>query len=175
MSSIVVVAFIENCFAFVVFGAVAFSLLMSFLFFATRGTDSAYDQIGAGGMSQRSRYGREPLRIGRSGRRTRPSASGRSARCSSARSERLVRRGQPALDIDAELARLLDEASPAEGEGAPGRHDAELVRRSASSWWHATSDARARVWSRSTWTARSHERSRSSSHEIVAPSGINAP
>ena len=38
-----------------------------------------------------------------------------------ARSERMVRRGEPALDVDAELARLLTPAS------APGKHDAELA------------------------------------------------
>ena len=37
----------------------------------------------------------------------------------SARSERLVRKGQPALDIDAEITRLLvDEQAPATRDGA---------------------------------------------------------
>jgi hypothetical protein len=38
-----------------------------------------------------------------------------------ARSERLVRRGRPALDVEAELARLLDDERPARS------HDAGLV------------------------------------------------
>ena len=40
-----------------------------------------------------------------------------------ARSARMVARGEPALDIDAEVAKLL---APAAGAGAAGGHDAEL-------------------------------------------------
>jgi hypothetical protein len=110
----------ENGLSFVVFGTVAFSLLMSLLFMVTRGTDNLYDQIGQGGLSRDSEYGGgEPLGAG--------SPAGRAEReqeirqMLGARSERLVRRGEPALDIDAELARLLEPA------GAPAGHDAALV------------------------------------------------
>ncbi|HYB24615.1 MAG TPA: hypothetical protein VED41_12505, partial [Solirubrobacteraceae bacterium] len=57
VGSIVGLAFMENAMAFVVFGAVAFSLVMSFLFLSTRGGESAYDRIGAGGISRESDYG----------------------------------------------------------------------------------------------------------------------
>ena len=116
-------AFIENSMAFVVFGAVAFSVLMSFLFLTTRGSESAYDRIGAGGMSRESDYG-----VATPG--ARESSAQRAERereirqMLSARSERLVRKGEPALDVEAELARLLGDA-PAERPEIS--HDAELV------------------------------------------------
>jgi hypothetical protein len=102
-------AFMENGLAFVVFGAVVFSLLISFLLFATRGTESAYDRIGAGGISREADY---------NGGADVPTPESAAARAEqereirqmlSARNERLLRSGQPALDVDAELARLLDE------------------------------------------------------------------
>jgi hypothetical protein len=125
---IVVLAFIENSIAFVVFGAVAFSVFMSFLFLTTRGTESAYDRIGAGGMTREGEYGEDPIAAPES-------EAGRAERereirqMLSARSERLVRKGQPALDIDAEVARLLGASSPDgdEGNGAPSAHDPALL------------------------------------------------
>jgi hypothetical protein len=124
--SIVVLAVAQNALAYVVFGAVAFSLLMSLLFLLTRGSaGSAYDQIGRGGISREGDYG--------GGYGSGPpgpapdSAAGRAEReqeirqMLSARSERLVRRGEPALDVDAELARLLAH------EQAPTARDSGLV------------------------------------------------
>lgn len=114
-------AIAENGLTFVVFGSVAFSLLMSLLFLVTRGSDNMYDQIGQGGISREGDYG---------GSAPAPTADSPAARAEreqeirqmlNARSERLVRRGQPALDVDAELARLLA------GEQGPGTHDAGLV------------------------------------------------
>ena len=118
IAAVVVLAFIENGLAFVVFGSVAFSLFMSFLFFATRGSESAWDRIGEGGISREDRYVGAP-HVGDS-----PAAQAEREReirqMLSARSERLVRNGRPALDVDAELARLLaDEPARA--------HDAELL------------------------------------------------
>jgi hypothetical protein len=115
---------IENALSFVVFGTVAFSVLMCVLFATTRGESSMYDQIGQGGFS---REGDQP----KSGTLTpvpgSPAASAEQEReirqMLHARSERMVRRGEPALDIDAELARLLTPAH------TPGKHsdDAELA------------------------------------------------
>jgi len=111
---------VENAFTFVVFGTVAFSLLMSLLFFVTKGSDSLYDQIGQGGIS------REDDAPGGDG----PGLDSAAARAEQeeeirqmlgARNERLLRRGEPALDIDAEVARLLQDAAP------PKSHDAGLV------------------------------------------------
>jgi hypothetical protein len=104
---------------FVVFGTVAFSLVMSVLFLVTRGSDSMYDQIGAGGIS---REGDE------SGLGTLPEPPGQSGEQEQeirqmlrARSDRRVSRGEEPLDIDAEVARLL-----ADAQGAR-QHDAALV------------------------------------------------
>jgi hypothetical protein len=107
-------------FGFVVFGTVAFSVVICLLFLVTRGHDSLYDQIGAGGFS----------REGDGGGALAPAPESPAAQAEreqeirqmlGARSERMVRRGEPALDIDAELARLL---APPPG---PAAHDAALL------------------------------------------------
>jgi hypothetical protein len=107
---------------FVVFGTVGFSVVISILFLVTRGSDSMYDQIGAGGISRESDYG--------GGAPSGPLANSPAAlveqereirQMLKARSDRLVRNGGSALDIDAEVARLLAPSS------SPGRHDAELL------------------------------------------------
>jgi hypothetical protein len=112
VASIFVPAVAQNAGAIVVFGAVAFSLFMSLVFLLTRGSaGSAYDQIGRGGISREGDYGG-----GYGGGPLPPppdSAAGRAEREQEirqmlrARSERLVRRGERALDVEAELARLL--------------------------------------------------------------------
>jgi hypothetical protein len=105
---------------FVVFGTVAFSLLMSVLMLVTRGKDSMYDQIGQGGISREGDYGATDGPVANS-----PAALAEQEQeirqMLSARSERLVRAGKPALDVDAEVARLL---APA---GGPAQHDPALV------------------------------------------------
>ncbi len=104
---------------FVVFGSVAFSLLMALLFAVTRGQDSMYDQIGQGGLSN---DGPSTL-SGASAPPALDSTAGRIERereirqMLGARSARLVRSGKPALDIDAELARLLSSAAPQAHDG----------------------------------------------------------
>jgi hypothetical protein len=99
-------AIVENGLTFVVFGTVAFSIVMSVLFLVTRGTDSMYDHIGQGGLSREGDSGGAPP----------PAPDSSAARAEqeeevrqmlSARSERLVRRGGQPLDVDAEVARLL--------------------------------------------------------------------
>jgi hypothetical protein len=105
----------QSAFPFVVFGAVGLSIVMSLVFLFT-GRRSAgggiYDEIGAGGFSPDSDYPRGQL-----GLEGAPAADSPAARAERerevrqmlrARSERRVRRGEPALDIDAEVARLLD-------------------------------------------------------------------
>ncbi|HMD58101.1 MAG TPA: hypothetical protein VKG82_11595 [Solirubrobacteraceae bacterium] len=121
-SSVSTVAFgiAENGLTFVVFGTVAFSFVMSVLFLVTRGTDSMYDQIGQGGLSRESDF------VGAAPAPPKESAAAALERerevrqMLHARSERLVRRGEPALDIDAEVSRLLAPAS------AGPEHDAGL-------------------------------------------------
>lgn len=118
----VVDGFAENGLTFVVFGTVAFSVVVSLLFLFTRGSDSMYDHIGRGGLSRDSDYG--------GGGAAGPPPDSAAARAErereirqmlGARSDRLVRRGMEPLDIEAELARLL------EPEQAEGAQDAGLV------------------------------------------------
>jgi hypothetical protein len=105
-------AIAENGLSFVVFGTVAFSLVMSVLFLVSRGKDSMYDQIGQGGLSRESDHagGGSPGPPQDS-----PAAAAEREQevrqMLRARSERLERSGQPGLDIDAEVERLL---APAE-------------------------------------------------------------
>jgi hypothetical protein len=125
LSSTVVVGIAETGLSFVVFGTVAFSVVMSLLFLVTRGSDNIYDHIGQGGLSRDSDYGSSAA--GEHLQAPPDSPAGRAEReqeirqMLGARSERLVRRGEPALDIDAEVARLL---APAQ---APGGRDAGLA------------------------------------------------
>jgi hypothetical protein len=117
----IVPAIEETGLTFVVFGSVAFSLVMSLLFLVTRGSDNLYDQIGQGGISREGDHGGgapEPIPDSPAALAEREQEI---RQMLSARSERLVRRGQPALDIDAELARLLA------GERGADGHDASLV------------------------------------------------
>jgi hypothetical protein len=114
---------VQNTFTFVVFGAVALSLVISLLLLITSGgsTGSVYDEIGRGGLVKDG----DPA--GPSLAQAPESPAGRAEReleirqMLGARSERLVARGQPPLDIEAEVARLMT-ATP-----GPGPHDAELI------------------------------------------------
>jgi hypothetical protein len=105
----------ENGFTFVVFGTVAFSLLMAVLFLVTGGTDSLYDQIGQGGLTREGEDG------GPGGTKVLDSAAARAEQeqeirqMLGARNERLLRRGEAALDINAELARLMEPAPERKG------------------------------------------------------------
>jgi hypothetical protein len=126
----VVLGIAENGLTFVVFGTVAFSLVMSVLFLVTRGKDSMYDQIGQGGLSRESDFeGSAPAP-------PKDSAAAAAERerevrqMLRARSDRLVARGEPALDIDAEVRRLLGSGGDGGDAGtAAGQreHDPELT------------------------------------------------
>jgi hypothetical protein len=113
-------AIAENGLSFVVFGTVAFSVVMSLLFLVTRGNDSMYDQIGQGGLSRDGDYGGSTLPPPSESPAADAEREQEIRQMLGARSDRLVRRGEPALDIDAEVARLL--APP-----AGGSRDAGLV------------------------------------------------
>ncbi len=109
LRSIALLGLIENGLGLVVFGAVAFSILISLAFLLTRGSgESAYDRIGAGGISREDEYSAAAGAAPES-----PAARAEQEReirqMLGARNERLVRSGQPALDVDAEVARLLGE------------------------------------------------------------------
>ncbi len=105
--SIAVLAIAEDGLSFVVFGSVAFSVVMSLLFLFTKGSDSMYDHIGQGGISRESDQGGAASAPVHSSPAALAEREQEIRQMLSARSERLVRRGEPALDVDAELARLL--------------------------------------------------------------------
>jgi len=121
--STVALGIAPNAASAVVFGTVAVSLVISLLLLITRGGGSSlYDQIGSGGISREGDHG------GFSAPAPAPDSPAVRAerereirQMLGARSQRLVRSGQPALDIDAEVARLL---SPAREERA---HESALV------------------------------------------------
>jgi hypothetical protein len=106
---------VQSLFPIIVFGAVAFSVVMSVVFLVSRG--SMYDHIGQGGLSRESDNLAAPPPAP-------DSPAGRAEReqeirqMLGARSDRLVSRGQPALDIEAEVARLMAPAPQAEGHAA---------------------------------------------------------
>jgi hypothetical protein len=117
----------QTVFPFVVFGAVGLSVVMSLVFLFT-GRRSAgggiYDEIGAGGLTPDSDYPRGQLGPESAQAPDSPAARAERERevrqMLRARSERRVRRGEPALDIDAEVARLLEpqhQPPPAEDPG----------------------------------------------------------
>ncbi len=101
-----------NGLTFVVFGTVAFSVVMSVLFLVTRGSDSMYDEIGKGGLSKESDYsGHRPTPVDTPAARSEQEQEVR--QMLRARSDRRVERGEPALDIDAEVAKLLGDSERA--------------------------------------------------------------
>jgi hypothetical protein len=118
----IVLGIAETGLTFVVFGSVAFSVVMSLLFLVTRGSDSMYDQIGRGGISREGDSGVAAPAPAPDSAAAQAEREREIRQMLSARSERLVRRGEPALDIDAELARLLA------GERAPAEHEEGLLR-----------------------------------------------
>lgn len=107
----------------VVLATVALIAIVSVAFLLTGGAGSAYDQIGAGGIAREGEYDGTPAAVSES-------SAGKAEReleirqMLNARSERLVRNGQQALDVDAGVARLLA-AEP--GGRASNPLDPELV------------------------------------------------
>jgi hypothetical protein len=125
--STVVVGIAQNGLTFVVFGTVAFSLVMSLLFVVTRGNDSMYDHIGQGGLSREGdETGSAPAPPAPDTPAARAEREQEIRQMLRARSERMVRRGQPPLDIDAEVERLL--APERDGAGEPEPALVEEVR-----------------------------------------------
>jgi hypothetical protein len=121
--SIAVPAIAENGLSFVVFGAVAFSVVMSLLFFFTRGSESLYDHIGRGGISREGEAGGGLAAPPPDSAQARAEREQEVRQMLAARSDRLVRQGQPPLDVDAETARLLDPALAAEAPPAELREE----------------------------------------------------
>jgi len=104
-----------NGLTIVVFGTVAFSLVMSLAFLLTRGSGSTYEQVGSGGFVRDDDPGPQASAGVASGAE-RAEQEREVRQMLVARSERRVRRGETPLDIDAEVARLL--APPSSGGDA---------------------------------------------------------
>jgi hypothetical protein len=123
-------------FPVVLFGSIALFVVMGVLSMLTR--NNLYDQIGQGGLTlgEDQRGGRSPVGAG-TGDSDALEAESRAEReqeirqMLQARSDRLVRRGQPPLDLDAELAKLEHAGALGSGAlgaaGGPGTHDAGLT------------------------------------------------
>jgi hypothetical protein len=109
---------VQSLFPIVVFGAVGLSIVMSLIFLFTRG--SSYDEIGQGGLMSGGETGGGPPPLAPDSPAGRAERELEVRQMLTARSERRVSRGQPALDIDAEVDRLL-------GTAAPGAHSAGLT------------------------------------------------
>lgn len=108
-----------------VVGAIAIFVLVGLIGMLTK--SDVYDQIGAGGLSTGDGYGgmgSQVPAVGSAAERAEREAEIR--QMLQARNERLQRRGESPLDIDAELARLLQAPAGEESIGA-GKHDPGLV------------------------------------------------
>ncbi len=116
-------AIAENGLSFVVFGTVAFSVVMSVLFLVTRGQDSMYDHIGQGGLSREGDSAGAPAPPTPDSPAARAEQEEEVRQMLTARSDRIVRRGGAPLDIDAEVAKLLSPAAsgPARERSGPAR------------------------------------------------------
>jgi hypothetical protein len=100
---------LQSAFPIVVFGAVAVSVVMSIVFLFSRG--SVFDHIGDGGLTGESDpYGSPPPQAGAAASSAEQEMEIR--QMLTARSARLVGRGEPALDVDAEVAKLLATMQP---------------------------------------------------------------
>jgi hypothetical protein len=115
---------VEAAFPIVVFGSIALFIVVGILSMLTR-TNNLYDQIGQDGLSlgEDQLHGGLPPEPGAfESPATRAEREQEIRQMLGARSERLVSKGQPPLDIEAELARL-ERGGP---HGA-GSHDVGLA------------------------------------------------
>jgi hypothetical protein len=96
---------VQSVFPIVVFAAVAFSVVMCIAFLLSRG--SVYDQIGQEGFLREGDSQATPAAPAPDSPAGHAERELEVRQMLTARSERLVRMGRPALDVDAEVARLL--------------------------------------------------------------------
>jgi len=117
----------QSAFPIVVFGTVGLSVVMSIVFLLSKG--SMYDEIGSGGFPSEGESSGNGSPFGQSvpaydsismnPELQRAEREQEIRQMLQARSERGVRRGEPALDIDAEVARLMT-VQPASTGHDPG-------------------------------------------------------
>jgi hypothetical protein len=114
----------QSAFPIVVFGTVGLSVVMSIVFLLSKG--SMYDEIGSGGLpgeGEAPGIGESPFgqsapdhdSIAMSPEHQRAEREQEIRQMLQARSERRVRRGESALDIDAEVTKLLAAQPPSTG------------------------------------------------------------
>jgi CBS-domain-containing membrane protein len=120
LTAVLAPAIAENGLTFVVFGTVAFSIVMSLLFLVTHGQDSMYDHIGQGGLSREGDSAGTPPPPAPDSPAARAEQEEEVRQMLTARSDRIVRRGGEPLDIDAEVARLLAPVQAGPAGGDPG-------------------------------------------------------
>jgi hypothetical protein len=107
---------VQSAFPIVVFGAVAFSVVMSIVFLLVRG--GLYDEIGEGGLTIEHDSHADGLTGHLGATASRAEAEVEIRQMLGARRERQLSRGEPGLDVDAEVARLLADApAPKHDEG----------------------------------------------------------
>ncbi len=96
---------LQSAFPIVVFGAVALSVVMSLIFLFSRG--SLYDQVGESGFATEHDASADVAGPAPGSTAERDEQELEIRQMLRARSARMVGRGEPALDIDAEVSRLL--------------------------------------------------------------------
>jgi len=96
---------LQSAFPIVVFGAVALSVVMSLIFLFSRG--SLYDQVGESGFATEHDASADVPGPAPGSTAERDEQELEIRQMLRARSARMVGRGEPALDIDAEVSRLL--------------------------------------------------------------------
>jgi hypothetical protein len=107
---------VQNAFPIVVFGAVAFSVVMSIVFLLVRG--GLHDEIGEGGLTIEHDSPADGFTGHLGSTASSAEAEVEIRQMLSARRERQLNRGEPALDVDAEVVRLLADApAPGHDEG----------------------------------------------------------
>jgi hypothetical protein len=109
---------LQSAFPIVVFGAVALSVVMSLIFLFSRG--SLYDQVGESGFATEQDTSAEAPGPAPGSIAERDEQEREIRQMLRARSARMVGRGEPALDIDAEVSRLLAPAPAAARGRDPG-------------------------------------------------------
>ena len=96
---------LQSAFPIVVFGAVALSVVMSLIFLFSRG--SLYDHVGESGFATEHDAGADAPGPAPGSTAEGDEQEREIRQMLHARSARMVGRGEPALDIDAEVSRLL--------------------------------------------------------------------
>jgi hypothetical protein len=95
---------VQALFPIVLFGSIALFVVMGVASMLVR-NNSLYDQIGQGGLTSESLHG-AVAGASEEATATQAEREAEIRQMLQARSDRLVRQGQPPLDIDAEIARL---------------------------------------------------------------------